>query len=85
MDSTSLPTAPRGQQGQEKKMSKSIKSVTPVQMRQVKGGGFKMVVSGGQGLWDVRIRYNDGTEKLLCGNFPYTLAQAGAAASNYTE
>jgi len=66
-------------------MSKSIKSITPVQLRQIKGGGFKTVVSGGQGLWDVRIRYQDGTEKLLSGSFPYTLAQAGAAAQNYAE
>ena len=66
-------------------MTKTIKSICPVQYRQVKGGGFKLVVSGGQGLWDVRIRYADGTEKLLCGDFPYTLAQAGAAAQNYSE
>lgn len=63
-------------------MTKTIKSITPVQNRQVKGGSFKVVVSGGQGLWDVRIRYTDGTEKLLCGNFPYTLAQAQSAAQN---
>ena len=66
-------------------MTKTIKSISPVQNRQVKGGGFMAVVSGGQGLWDVRIRYTDGTEKLLCGNFPYTLAQAGTAAQNYSE
>lgn len=66
-------------------MNKTIKSVSPVQNRQIKGGGFKIVVSGGQGLWDVRIRYTDGSEKLLCGDFPYTLAQAGAAAQNYSE
>lgn len=66
-------------------MTKTIKSICPVQLRQVKGGGFKTVVSGGQGLWDVRIRYTDGTEKLLSGTFPYTLAQAGAASQNYSE
>lgn len=66
-------------------MTKTIKSICPVQKRQVKGGAFKLVVSGGQGLWDVRIRYGDGTEKLLSGDFPYTLAQAGAAAQNYSE
>lgn len=61
---------------------KSIKSITPVQLRQIKGGGFKQVVSGGQGGWDVRIRFEDGSEELLSGGFPYTLAQAGAAAQN---
>lgn len=66
-------------------MTKTIKSICPVQHRQVKGGGLKLVVSGGQGLWDVRVRYTDGSEKLLCGDFPYTLAQAGAAAQNYSE
>ena len=62
-----------------------IKSVSPVQLRQVKGGGFKQVVTGGQGLWDVRIRYEDGSERLLCGDFPYTLAQAGAAAQSFID
>lgn len=57
-----------------------IKSITPVQLCQIKGGGFKQVVSGGQGGLDVRIRMDDGSEKLLSGDFPYTLAQAGAAA-----
>jgi len=66
-------------------MKVAIKSITPVQLRQIKGGGFKQVVSGGQGGWDVRIRYKDGSEKLLCGDFPYTLAQAGSAAQNYSE
>lgn len=66
-------------------MAKTIKSITPVQKRQIKGGGYKVVASGGQGLWDVRIRYTDGDEKLLSGQFPYTLAQAGAAAQNYSE
>ena len=69
----------------EIKMSKNIKSIRPVQKRQVKGGGFKLVEDGGQGGWDVRIRYTDGTEKLLCGDFPYNLAQAQCAVSNYTE
>lgn len=68
---------------QENEMTNTVKSVTPVQNRQIKGGGFKLVVSGGQGGWDVRIRYTDGTEKLLCGDFPYTLAQAGSAAQNF--
>lgn len=63
----------------------AIKSITPVQKRQIKGGGFKLAVSGGQGGWDVRIRYQDGQERLLCGDFPYTLAQAGSAAGNYRE
>ena len=63
-------------------MSQSIKSVSPVQQRQIKGGGFKTVVAGGQGLWDVRIRYTDGTEKLAIGTFPYTLAQAQAYINN---
>lgn len=66
-------------------MTKTIKSVSPVQKRQVKGGAFKLVANGGQGLWDVRIRYSDGSEKLLSGAFPYTLAQAGSAARNYSE
>lgn len=66
-------------------MAKTIKSISPVQKRQIKGGGFKVVASGGQGLWDVRIRYTDASEKLLSGQFPYTLAQAGAAAQNYSE
>lgn len=66
-------------------MKKNIKSVMPVQKRQVKGGGFKIVTDGGQGLWDVRIRYQDGTEIMLCGTFPYTLAQAQTAAQNYSE
>lgn len=62
--------------------TQSIKSITPVQRRQVKGGGFKLVTSGGQGGWDVRIRYTDETEELLCGDFPYNLAQATAAAQS---
>lgn len=66
-------------------MTKTIKSMTPVQLRQVKGGGFKQVVRGGQGGWDVRIRYTDGAEELLCGDFPYTLAQAGSAAQNHLK
>lgn len=36
-------------------MNKTIKSICPVQNRQVKGDGFKVGVSGGQSLWDVRI------------------------------
>lgn len=63
-------------------MSKTIKSVTPVQLRQIKGGGYKLVVSGGQGLWDVRIRYTDGTERLVIGEFKYTLAQAQTCINN---
>lgn len=63
-------------------MSKQIKSVTPVQKRQVKGGGFKLVVAGGQGLWDVRVRYTDGTERLALGHFPYTLTQAQSWIEN---
>ena len=44
-----------------------IKSIIPVQLP---GGG-----------WDVRTRYADGREVLLCdGTGPYTLAQAQAAA-----
>lgn len=66
-------------------MTGAIKSISPVQLRQIKGGCFKTVTGGGQGLWDVKIRYADGTEKLLCGHFPYTLAQASAAAKNYSE
>lgn len=61
---------------------KSIKSITPVQLRQIKGGGFKQVVRGGQGGWDVRVRFDDGSEELLVGSFPCTLAQAGEAAQN---
>ena len=61
---------------------KKIKSVAPVQKRQVKNGEFKLVTSGGQGGWDVRIRYENGEEQLLVGSFPYTLAQAGAAAES---
>jgi hypothetical protein len=60
----------------------TIKSITPVQKRQIKGGGFKLVTTGGQGGWDVRIRREDGSESLLSGNFPYTLAQAGSAAES---
>jgi hypothetical protein len=69
------------QKNQQEKIM-NIKSITPVQKRQIKGGEFKLVTSGGQGGWDVRIRYETGEEKLLIGNFPYTLAQAGAAAES---
>lgn len=47
-----------------------IKSITPVRKN---------------ALWDVRIRYSDNSEKLLSGNYPYTLAQAETAARNYRE
>lgn len=67
------------------KMTKHIVSKTPVQRRQVKGGGIKLVVSGGSGLWNVRIRYSDGSEKLVSDDFLYTLAQAGSVASAYFE
>lgn len=60
---------------------KKIKSICPVQRRQLKGGGFRIVTDGGQGLWDVRIRFTNGTEILVSGDFPYTLSQAGAVAS----
>lgn len=61
---------------------KTVKSIAPVQRRQVSGGDFKLVTSGGQGGWDVRIRFIDGSEELLDGCFPYTMAQAGAASQN---
>lgn len=63
----------------------AIKSICAVQNRQVKGGGYKLVVKNGQGLWNVRVRYADGTERLLCDTFIYTLAQAQAAIKNYSE
>lgn len=59
-------------------MSKQIKSIAPVQKR-----GDKWVAERGTGGWDVRIRYADGTERLLCdGTAPYTLAQAQVAADS---
>jgi hypothetical protein len=55
-----------------------IKSILPVQRR---GNGW--TAGGGTGGWDVRIRYADGREELLCGGTaPYTLAQAQVAADN---
>lgn len=58
--------------------NKSIKSAIPVQRR-----GDRWVTEKGQGLWDVRVRYTDGTERLVCdGKAPYTLAQAQMAARN---
>ncbi len=44
----------------------AVKSIEPVQ---IPGAG-----------WDVRTRYDDGREVLLCGDGPYTLAQAQVAA-----
>jgi citrate synthase len=44
------------------------------------GAGGKLVSKNGTGGWDVRTRYKDGTELLLCGNFPYSLQQAQIAA-----
>ena len=59
-------------------MTIPIKSITPVQRR-----GERWVTTGGQGGFDVRIRYTDGTEKLLCdGRAPYTLHQAQTAAQS---
>jgi hypothetical protein len=59
-------------------MSKQIKSITPVQRR-----GDRWMSERGTGGWDVRIRYADGSEQLLCeGRAPYTLAQAELAAHN---
>ena len=59
-------------------MSKKIKSITPVQRR-----GDRWTAEGGTGGWDVRIRYTDGAERLLCdGRAPYTLAQAQVAADS---
>ena len=46
----------------------NVKSICPVQ---IPGKG-----------WDVRLRLKTGEERLLCGNGPYTLAQAEIAASN---
>ena len=57
-------------------MTNAIKSVNPVQLR-----GDRWVTDRGQGLWDVRVRYTDGTERLLVGRPAYTLAQAQAAAA----
>jgi hypothetical protein len=65
----------------ENQMNK-IKSVTPVQCRRVKGGGIKVVTDGGQGGWDVRIRWANGDECLVTGRFPYTLAQAQEVVNN---
>jgi hypothetical protein len=66
--------------------AKQIKSVMPVQLSKIENGRVLVTATGGTGLWDVRIRYKDGTERLMNeGRFPYTLAQAQLAAANYSE
>ena len=37
------------------------------------------------GWWDVRIRFRDGTEKLLHGTYPFTFHQAEMAAEIATR
>lgn len=41
---------------------------------------IRPVSRGRSGWWDVRIRFRDGTEKLLHGTYPYTYHQAELAA-----
>jgi hypothetical protein len=79
-----MDTAKGSVQKQKKEtiMTTTIKSVTPVQRKQTKGGLYKWVTMGGKGGWDVRVRFDDGTERLLCnGDAPYTLHQAQATAA----
>lgn len=52
--------------------STMIKSITAVQNK-----------STGHGGWDVRIRTTDGNEKLVSGEYPWTLHQAQLVAINW--